>query len=100
MLIETLQQRVAMRRALLARGSTPKAAIIDPLETLQTQQTALAIQQGQLIEARAAQEVLAKDRQKTIKSFIAENGQKLAEAERQIDDLNKNPSRLMSKPDI
>ncbi len=88
-LIETLQQRVAMRRALLARGSTPKAAVIDALETLQTQQMALATQQGQLIEARAAQEVLAKDRQKTLDSFIAENGQKLAEAERQIDDLEQ-----------
>jgi hemolysin D len=88
-LIETLQQRVAMRRALLARGSTPKAAVIDAMETLQTQQTALTTQQGQLIEARAAQEVLAKDRQKTIESFIAENSQKLAEAERQIDDLEQ-----------
>jgi hemolysin D len=78
-----------MRRALLARGSTPKAAVIDSLETLQTQQTALVTQQGQLIEARAAQDVLAKDRQKTINSFVAENGQKLAEAERQIDDLEQ-----------
>lgn len=88
-LLETLQQRVAMRRALLARGSTPKAAVIDSLETLQTQQTALVTQQGQLIEARSAQDVLAKDRQKTINSFVAENGQKLAEAERQIDDLEQ-----------
>jgi hemolysin D len=89
MLIDTLQQRVAMRRALLARGSTPKAAVIDALETLQTQQTQLAAQKGQLQEARAAQEVLAQDRQKTIDSFIADNGQKLSEAERQIDDLEQ-----------
>ncbi len=88
-LIETLQERVAMRRALLARGSTPKAAVIDALETLQTQQTALTTQRGQLIEARSAQEVMAKDRQRTIDNFIAENGQKMAEAERQIDDLEQ-----------
>ena len=96
-LIETLQQRVAMRRALLARGSTPKAAVINSLETLQTQQTALATQQGQLIEARSAQEVLAKDRQKTIDSFIAENDQKLAEAERQIDDLEQKSVKAHAK---
>jgi hemolysin D len=96
-LLETLQQRVAMRRALLARGSTPKAAVIDALESLQTQQTALATQQGQLIEARTAQEVLAKERQKAIDSFIAENGQKLAEAERQIDDLEQKSAKAHAK---
>ncbi len=96
-LIETLQQRVAMRRALLARGSTPKAAVIDALETLQTQQTALATQQGQLIEARAAQEVLARERQKAIDNFIAENGQKLAEAERQMDDLEQKSAKAHAK---
>ena len=96
-LIDTLQQRVAMRRALLARGSTPKAAVIDALETLQNQQTQLAMQQGQLIEARAAQEVLAKDRRKAIDGFIAENGQKLAEAERQIDDLEQKSVKAHAK---
>lgn len=88
-LIATLEQRVAMRKNLLARGSAPKAAVIDALETLQTQQTALATQEGQLIEARAAAEVLAKERQKAVDAFIAENGQKLAEVERQIDDLQQ-----------
>jgi hemolysin D len=88
-LIDTLQQRVAMRRALLARGSTPKAAVIDALESLQTQETQLATQKGQLQEARAAQEVLAQERQKTIDGFIADNSQKLSEVERQIDDLEQ-----------
>ncbi|HMK90233.1 MAG TPA: HlyD family type I secretion periplasmic adaptor subunit [Methylocystis sp.] len=88
-LIDTLAQRVAMRRALLARGSTPKAAVLDALESLQTQETQLATQKGQLQEARAAQEVLAQEREKSIDGFIADNGQKLGEAERQIDDLEQ-----------
>ena len=96
-LIDTLRQRVAMRQALLARGSTPKAAVIDSLETLQTQETQLAMQKGQLIEARAAQDVLSKDRRKTIDSFIAENSQKLAEAERQIDDLEQKSVKAHAK---
>ena len=88
-LIDTLQQRVAMRKGLLARGSTPKAAVLDAMESLQTQETQLATQRGQLLEARAAQRVLEQERQKTIETFIAENGQKLSEAERQIDDLEQ-----------
>jgi hemolysin D len=88
-LIDTLQQRVAMREGLLARGSTPKAAVIDALEALQTQQTQLATQKGQLQEARTAQEVLRQELRKTIDTFVADNSQKLAEAERQIDDLEQ-----------
>ena len=96
-LIDTLRQRVAMRQALLARGSTPKAAVIDALETLQMQETQLAMQKGQLIEARAAQQVLSKDRRKTIDGFVAENAQKLAEAERQIDDLEQKSVKAHAK---
>lgn len=88
-LISTLEQRVAMRKNLLARGSAPKAAVIDALETLQIQQTALSTQQGQLIEARAAAEVLAKERRKAIDAFVAENSERLSEVERQIDALEQ-----------
>jgi hemolysin D len=96
-LIRTLQQRVAMRKELSSRGSAPKASVIDAMETLQYQQTQLASQEGQLIEARAAAEVLAKERQKTIDAFIAENGQKLAEAGRQIDDLEQRAAKARAK---
>jgi len=88
-LIDTLRQRVAMRNGLLARGSTPRAAVIDAMEALQTQQTQLATQKGMMQEARAAQLVLEKERQKAIETFIADNSQKLSEAERQIDDLEQ-----------
>jgi hemolysin D len=67
MLIETLKQRVAMRKGLLARGSTSKAAVIDAMETLQTQETTLAGQKGQLEETKAAINVLMKDKIKPTK---------------------------------
>lgn len=98
-LIATLQQRVAMRKALLARGSTPKAAVLDALETLQAQETQLATQKGQLLEARTGQEVLAHERQKTIDTFIADNSQKLSEAERQIDDFEQKFAKAHVKTD-
>lgn len=98
-LIETLKQRVEMRKALLARNSTPKAAVIDAMEALQVQQTTLASQKGQLIEARAAQAVLAKDRQKTIDTFVADNSQKLAAVEREADDLEQKLAKAHVKTD-
>lgn len=92
-LVETLQQRVDMRKALFARGSTPKAALIDATEGLQTQLTTLVGQKGQLAEAKAAADVLKKERSKAIDQFTAENEQKLNEAERQIDELSQKAAK-------
>lgn len=92
-LVETLKQRVDLRSALLARGSTPKAAVIDAMESLQSQQTTLAMQKGQLVEANEGLRVLASERQKTIDAFLAENEAKSNEAERQIDDLEQKLSK-------
>ncbi|MEK4035786.1 HlyD family type I secretion periplasmic adaptor subunit [Methylocystis sp. IM3] len=92
-LVETLKQRVDLRSALLARGSTPKAAVIDAMESLQSQQTTLAMQKGQLVEANEGLRVLASERQKTIDAFLAENEAKANEAERQIDDLEQKLSK-------
>ena len=92
-LIATLQERVTMRSTLQATQSGSKAAVIDAQETLQTQQTALATQKGQLAEAKAAAEVLVQDRQKAIETFKADNGQKLADAERQIDDYAQKAAK-------
>lgn len=92
-LIATLQERVSMRSTLQASQSGSKAAVIDAQETLQTQQTALATQKGQLVESKAAADVLVQDRQKAIETFKADNGQKLADAERQIDDYSQKAAK-------
>lgn len=99
LLVATLQERVTMRKGLLARGSTPKAAVIDAVETLQNQETNLAGQRGQLLEAQAAAKVLAEERRKTIDTFVAENEQKLGEAERQIDDFEQKKAKAHVKTD-
>ena len=98
-LIGTLKQRVDMRKGLLARGSTSKAAVIDAMESLQTQETTLAGQKGQLNETKAALIVLQKDKEKTIKTFIAENQQKASESERQADDLEQKAIKAHVKTD-
>lgn len=96
-LAETLGQRVTMRKNLLARGSAPKAAVIDAIQSQQEQLATLATQKGQLAETRAAFDVLAKERRKTVDTFLAENEQKLAEAERQIDDLRQKRVKAHEK---
>ncbi|MGJ0532788.1 HlyD family type I secretion periplasmic adaptor subunit [Methylocystis sp.] len=96
-LLVTLKERVLMRKGLLARGSTPRAAVIDSIEALQVQQTNLATQQGQLTEAQAASRVLRQERTKQVDAFVAENEQKLGEAERQIDDFEQRHKKAHEK---
>jgi hemolysin D len=96
-LIATLQERVNMRTILEATQAGSKASRIDAQETLQVQQTALATQKGQLAEAQAAAVVLVQDREKAVETFKAENGQKLADAERQIDDFSQKEAKAAAK---
>lgn len=85
-LIATLRERVNMRTILAQSGSGTKSSLIDSDETLQYQITQLAIQKGQRDAADANIAVLTRQRDKAYANFIAENGQQLAEAEKQADD--------------
>ncbi|MBG0811749.1 HlyD family type I secretion periplasmic adaptor subunit [Methylosinus sp. H3A] len=96
-LIDTLTKRVSMRTALVARKAIAAASLIDAQEALQSQQTALATQKGQLAEARANVDVLTKERDKAFGAFLADNAQKLSEAGRQIDDLEQKSSKAHAR---
>lgn len=86
-LLDTLQQRVNMKLELVARDAGSKANVMDAMEALQSQRTSLAQQVGQVAEAEANLDVITKEVRKTFDGFVAENAQKLAEAERQAGDL-------------
>ena len=88
-LVATLQQRVDMRTQLVTMNAGAKAAVIDATETLQYQITQLAIQQGQLAWASRGLDVFDNDMQKTIEAFLADNAEKLSEAERQAEELEQ-----------
>ena len=75
-----------MRSSLVKSGSGAKSAVIDAEESLQYHQTQLALQKGQRDAAVANLDVLARERDKAYSNFIADNAQKLAEAQRQADD--------------
>jgi hemolysin D len=85
-LIETLKQRVDMRNTLVQSGSGARTGLIDAQESMQYHMTQLAMQKGQRDAATANIAVLEREREKAYSSFLAENAQKLSEAQRQADD--------------
>ena len=92
-LIDVLQQRVDMRTSLVKSGAGPVANLIDAQETLGYHATNYATTKGQLGESYASVEVLKRDRTKTIDNFIADNRQKLADAERQAADYEQKVAK-------
>ncbi len=96
-LIVTLQERVTMRTTLAKSGSGSKKDLIDAQETLGYHMTQLAIQTGQRDTAAANIDVLRRERDKTFSAFIAENAQKLDEAQRQADDWREKLAKAKLK---
>ncbi|AGS25815.1 HlyD family type I secretion periplasmic adaptor subunit [Rhizobium etli] len=88
-LVDTLQQRVAMRSTLVGENAGPLAGVIDATETLKTQRTQLAIQKGQLADAVAGIDVLKAEIEKTRSTFVSDQTEKLGAAERQAEDLEQ-----------
>ncbi len=85
-LVATLQTRVDMRTKLLEQQAGAKAAVIDATETLQYQQTQLAMQEGQLASASTGLEVIARDSEKAVETFLSDDAQKLSGVERRAED--------------
>ena len=88
-LIATLQERVTMRATLVQQNAGSKASLIDATETLATQKATLAQEIGQILEVDANIDVLANDQKRVFRTFIADNAQKLDEAQRQIASLSE-----------
>ena len=96
-LLEIEGQRVDLRSTLEQRQLGTKLGLLDAQETLQIQRTSLAQQKGQLAEAGAAIEVLARDLEKTISTFVAENSQKMADAQKQAEDAREKLNKARSR---
>ena len=78
-----------MRTELVERGAGPRANLLDALETMRYQETVLITQTGQLAESEANIEVLGREIGKIFEAFVSDNSQKLADAEKQIDDYEQ-----------
>jgi hemolysin D len=86
-LIATLQSRVDMRNTLVENKAGTVSNLYDALQSLQTEKNTLAANNGWLAQAKAAIATIRADQTKAREAFISENAQKLADAERQADDL-------------
>jgi hemolysin D len=96
-LVATQHQRVQMRSSLFDKNAGSRADLINAVETMQYQQTTLAQQIGQLAEAEANLAVIARDTEKAYETFMSDNAQKLAEAERQADDYAQKLAKSAAK---
>lgn len=98
-LVATLQQRVDMRQSLVDSRAGAKSAVIDATETLQYQLIQLAIQQGQFASLERNLDVIAKDADKAVETFISENAQKLSDSDRQAEDLAQKLAKAQAEID-
>ncbi len=99
-LVATLQTRVDMRTKLVEAQAGAKAAVIDATETLQYQQIQLAMQEGQLASASTGLEVIARDSEKAVETFLSDEAQKLGDAERRAEDDRQRLAKAEATPTI
>ncbi len=98
-LISILNERVDMRQALQNTASGTKASLIDAKETLAYQQTFLATERGQLIEAERGIDALNAEIDRTLQNFIAENTSKASEAKRLADEARPRRAKAQVRID-
>ncbi|MBY0610991.1 MAG: HlyD family type I secretion periplasmic adaptor subunit [Beijerinckiaceae bacterium] len=96
-LIETLKARVGVREASIKLDVGTKINLFDAQEALQKSQSALASDQGQMIETEAALEELKSQRLKALSQFVADNQSKLAEAARKADETAQQLAKAKAK---
>ncbi|MBB4239282.1 HlyD family type I secretion periplasmic adaptor subunit, partial [Rhizobium esperanzae] len=85
-LVATLEDRVAMRSNLVDLSAGPRSGVIDAVEVKQKEEANLAEQIGQRAEAEMAIAAATSEGLKTLKTFVADNAQKQAQASREIDE--------------
>ena len=88
-LMVTLNQRVSTRQQAIDLNVGTKIDLYNAKEELEKSQSALASDQGQLIETDAALKAVHSEKAKTVSQFIADNENKLADAARKADEARQ-----------
>ncbi|WP_454915928.1 HlyD family type I secretion periplasmic adaptor subunit [Xanthobacter sediminis] len=96
-LLATQDTRIGMRTELLVREVGSKAQLLDAQEVRQTQGVNLKVQEGQLAEVRAALDVIERNRADLKTTFIADNAQRLADIERQVEDTRQRLAKARAR---
>jgi len=95
--IALTKERVDMRELVEKRGAGSRSQIIDALERYENEVTTQVGEQGQLRESKAALAATEKKIEEAVSQFIADQTQKLAEAERKRDRLVQDLIKAESK---
>jgi hemolysin D len=88
-LITARVEHVGMHEQLEIKGWDSRARVLEALEPLKEEQVALSALQGDFAVAVAAIAVIDSEIVTAREAFIAENTQKMAAADRQVDDLSQ-----------
>jgi len=88
-----------MRTKLVEAQAGAKAAVIDATETLEYQLTQLRMQEGQLASLSTGLDVIARDSEKAVQSFLSEDAQKLSDAERRVEDASQRLAKAQATVD-
>jgi hemolysin D len=86
-LIGLSRERVKMREELTTRGAGSRAMVIEAMTQLETEMTTQVSENGQLRENAAAMDVTRHKMSEAVSQFVADQSQKLAEAERKRDQI-------------
>lgn len=96
-LMETLKQRVATRQEAINLEVGTKINLYDAKEELEKSESMLASDQGELIETDAALRELQSEKAKALSQFVADNENKLADANRKADEAQQSLAKATAK---
>ncbi|WP_345774884.1 HlyD family type I secretion periplasmic adaptor subunit [Rhizobium sp. K102] len=96
-LVATLTDRVTMRSNLVDLSAGSRSGVIDAVEVKQKEEATLAEQIGQRAEAETAIVTATSEGLKAIKTFVADNAQKQAQASREIDEKEQQLVRAAKR---
>jgi len=91
------KERVDMRSSLNDQGSLSRAMVIEVQAQYETLVTTQVSEQGQLVEAQAQIKTAERKLDETATQFIADQNQKLAEAERKADKIAQDLIKATAK---
>ncbi|WP_065377052.1 HlyD family type I secretion periplasmic adaptor subunit [Ensifer adhaerens] len=95
--VATLAQRVSMRSKLVDAEAGTKASMIDAQETLLEAERDLASQKGEYREAETALDVVRSEAASQFSLFLADNTQRLTEAQREADQAAQELAKASRK---
>jgi len=97
--VDILKERVDMREEVKAKGAGSRAHVIEVLQDYQRELTALETERGQLVETGAGMRSLERRLIQVKSEFVADQNQKLNEAERKRDRLAQELVKAETKND-